>query len=41
MGHVSEVMTNHYSVVAAAEKKAAVAAVVQLVRPEQFSVTPG
>lgn len=32
MGHVSEVMTNHYSVVNAEEKKAAVAAVVQLVR---------
>jgi integrase len=32
MGHVSEVMTNHYSIVNADEKKAAVAAVVQLVR---------
>ena len=32
MGHVSEVMTNHYSIAGAEEKKAAVAAVVQLVR---------
>jgi hypothetical protein len=32
MGHVSEIMTNHYSVAGADEKKKAVAAVVQLVR---------
>ena len=32
MGHVSEVMTNHYSIADSAEKKAAVAAVVQLIR---------
>ena len=34
MGHVSEVMTNHYSMADATEKAAAVAAVFELVRRE-------